>query len=616
MMRMDGVKKNGRDLRKLDLELKPRWVREHPEEAGQIFNSVPVADQAQLALTRRGKDRMELILLSHQARGLVHRLPESELYFTIKELGEEDSLPILALAGSRQLTYIFDLEFWDHDRLIPEKILQWLDRLRLADEDQFQNWIKKADQELLIGALQKLVQVLVVDPDNLGAEPWREQEVFTLDEQYYFLLSESKFRPIVERILITLREIDPEKFYSLLDQVRMVLSSEVEETAHRVRQGRLEDYGFYTFDQAFEIYRYLSPAQMERLIKNPERPEPVKAGGARYPVLVSREVPSFLAESLKALSDLELEDFYCQFALLANQVMIADLMDLTDLDTLKRAAEKVYGYLELGLGSWSKDDPVRALEILQRQWLQHIFQAGFSRALKLRFRAQRLVQPDWFRSVGKPFHLFGEPDGNRIQALLQKRPKFYSGEKPLGTREFRSGADLSAAEQSLGRAEFSVLYFFQALGLDQPKLSRLLSIYPFELNFQVILSTFLVNGVVKDKPEFEPVSAEDLSVFIERAMSRVPAGKTKGSAPKKLLRKLDALLRDEFLRWLWKRRLEAGIDDESRVREMCQAAFGEMEMELGRLKRVKKINPKLISSIVVFWKQSAEAEPHKKEGKQ
>ena len=594
------------DLLKIGLELDPGFIREHAMEAERIYNSLPLGSQLLLALTRRGRERLELILLSGRASSLVRKMPEAELYFTIKEIGEEDALPLLALASVDQLTYIFDLEFWEQDLLSAGRISKWLELLRVADEDQLQSWLKRANPEILIGALQKLMQVFVVEPDNLGSEPWRDlDDIFTLDDQYYFKPHDNKYRQVIERTLIYLREPDAERFYGILDQVRLVLSSEVETMAHRVRQGRLEDYGFYDFKEAFEIYRYLSPEDQDRLLKNPERPEPVKETGIRYPILLSREIPSLLAQSLRELSDSELEDFYHQFAVLANKLLVADALDLTELKNLKLTVEKVYGYLEIGLSVWSEGKPERAAEILKRQWLQHIFQAGFSEVQRLRFRAQRIERMGWFKNLGRPFDLFGETAGKRLEALIQKRPKFYSGEKALRLREFRSRADLKLAEQSVAEAEFLARIFFEALGLSQEKLKRLISGYPLELTFQVILATLLVSGVGRGKPNFEPITAEELSRFIAKSM-----------APEKPPRKIDPLLKDEFLRWLMKRMLEAGISAEARVRELHRAVIESLELELGRLKKVKKIEPKLISSVILSGKRTVKTKPRKKEGKQ
>ncbi len=590
-------------FKKVADELTSKFIRARPKEAEKILNALPLPEQLALALSRRGKERLQLILLSKRSQSLVRALPEPELYFTLKELGEEESLPLLAMAAPAQLTYVFDLEFWESDLLVPEKYSRWLELLRQADPAQFQNWLMRADPELLTTMLSKLVSVWVVDPDNLGAEPWREEEnLFTLDEQYYFSALDENLRPLAERALVGLRELDAEKFYTILDEVRLTPVTETEATAYRVRQGRLSDHGFYDFDEAFSIYQFLSPARMAELEQNPERPEPKKTPAGRYPILLSKEVPSFLASSLQELSPLELEDFHHQFARLCNKIMVADVMDLTELDNLKLAVEKVYGYLELGLSAWARGHTPEATALLRRQWLDHIFSAGFSEALKLRFRGQRLADAPWFKSAGRPFHLFGEIDGSRLRGLLEPRPKFYAGGKSLGLREFRSMNDLRSAEKSLARAEFCGRLFFEALGLAELKLQKLIAAYPLELTFEVILATWLVNGAVKAQPDFESIAPKDLAHFVERG-TRLDSGQ----------RKIAAQAKAEMLNRLKSRAEAAKSISQDLLTRFFETAVGELESELTGIKDVKNIDPRYLNAIVL--KNPAEKSPGKKEGK-
>jgi len=573
-------------FRKSHPELDQRFIREHPAKAEILVNSLPLPEQLELVLERRGRERMDLILLSKKSRALVRALPEAELYFTLKEVGEEEALPLLAMAEQRQLTYIFDLEFWSEQALVPERMFRWLDLLKQADEDQFREWLKKVDLELIILILQKAVTVHVVDPDNLGAEPWREKELFTLDDQYYFEIADETNHAIIERLLLQLHDLGEEKFYALVDDARLQVTWENEDTAARVRQGRMEDHGFYGFDEALKIYRQVSPEKLAELEKNPERPGPEKAPGAHFALTLAQELPHFLARGLAELSGAELEEFHHQFARLANKVMAADAMDLTQLDSLSIAVAKVYGCLEIGLESWSGGSFAKAVELLRRQWLEHIFQAGFSQVLEQSKRAQRIRRIEWFARLSEPFFLFGDPDGKILRALVLPRPKFYSGEKGGETAEFRSLSEVKAAGQAVERAELWQLLMFDGLGLRPEKLAELMEIYPSELSFQVVLATALVNAAVKFGPGFEPLTTEELSGFIREAM--------KPEAPP---RKMDSRLKQELLDWFVKQ--SAGKASEASVRELADSAIVSIEDELGLIQDPEKIMPKFITSLVL-----------------
>jgi len=574
---------------KIDSDLNEKFIKERPKEAEKLFNSLSLKEQLDLVLKRNYRERLSLIELSHRSQSLVRSIPEPELYLTIKQLGEEESLPILALASQKQLTYIFDLEFWQEQSLSPDRICHWLDLLRKADEEQFREWLKKCDEELLVSVLQRLIQVYVADPDNLGAEPWRDKNFFTLDEQYYIEILDERFQVIVERLLAHLRDLEQKKFYTILDRVRMTIALENEDTAYRVRNGRLEDYGFYDFDEAFKIYRFLSPERLKVLDGKPEKLITPKQPALRYPLMLFEKIPSFLKQAISDLSPEELERFCLELATLINKLMIADVMDLTNLDNIRKALEKAYGYLEIGLESWSQERREKAVEILKNQWLEHIFQAGFSQVLGLRFRAQRIERMEWFKFVGKPYHIFGELEGKRIKALLYPRPKFYTEKAEAGEQEFRNLAEVKLVESAVVQAETIIWLFFERLGLEKETLKSLIINYPFELDFKVILATALVNGVTTTKMSFEPVELEQVKRFIMQSM--IPS-----SPPKKI----ETGLKEEFINWLIRRAgEEAGSEKKALIQKLAESALVNIEEELGVLENLESIDQRFIGSVMI-----------------
>jgi len=574
-------------FRRIHPELDSKFLKQHPQKAESIINSLTLQEQLELVLERRGRERMALILLSRKSQSLVRLLPEEELYFTLKEIGEEDSLPLLAMADLRQLNYIFDLEFWEEQTLSPERYFRWLDLLKQADEDRLREWLKKADPELLLTILQKAVRVYVPEPDNLGAEPWRNKELFTMDDQYYFEIIDERFQVIAERILAHLRDLEQDKFYALMDEVRLQVATENEDVASRVRQGRLEDHGFYDFDEAIKIYQALSPEKLKALEKNPERPGTEGAPAARLAMTLAQKLPYFLARGLQELSGAEIEDFHHQFARLCNKVMVADALDLTRLESLSVAVEKVYGYLEIGLESWSLGQFGKAVELLKRQWLEHIFQAGFSQVLTRSRRAQRLKQEQWFKELKEPFYLFGDPDGKIIKALALPRPKFYTGQKPEETAEFKSLEELKTVEQALDRAEIGAHLVLDILHLDLAGLKELIELYPFELNFKVMLATSLVNGVVRGEPLVKSVSVEQVSRFIHQSMR-----------PSEPRREIYPNLKQEFTDW-FERMAEGKVKSLETVRELVKSALASIEDELGLVQDTRNLNPRYLSSIII-----------------
>ena len=112
----------------------PITLPEDPQEAQRVFNSLPVNDQLDLVLRARGKERLHYLFLSEHSEELVQQLPELEIFLTIKEVGEKDSLDLISLTTPEQFQYMLDLDFWKRDQLDPEKVLHWIEILLESGE--------------------------------------------------------------------------------------------------------------------------------------------------------------------------------------------------------------------------------------------------------------------------------------------------------------------------------------------------------------------------------------------------------------------------------------------------------------------------------------------------
>jgi hypothetical protein len=97
---------------------------EDRKDAQRFFNSLPVKNQLELVLHTRGKERLKTIFLSEHPEQIVQQLPELEVFLTVKEVGEKDSLDLISMTTPDQFQYLLDLDLWKKDRLDPEKILQ------------------------------------------------------------------------------------------------------------------------------------------------------------------------------------------------------------------------------------------------------------------------------------------------------------------------------------------------------------------------------------------------------------------------------------------------------------------------------------------------------------
>ena len=191
-----------------ELETKPRILPEDEEEAERTFNDLPVQQQLEFVLGHHGDERLRHLFLSHQPKELVRRLPEIELFLMVKESGERDALELVSLASPDQFQYLLDLDFWNKDQLDLGKAAYWMGILLECGEEKVQDFIQNTEPELVALLLKKFLHVIKLEGEP-AEEPARAS-LFTLDHQYYVTFKKPETRPIFQRFLEYLRDVDEE----------------------------------------------------------------------------------------------------------------------------------------------------------------------------------------------------------------------------------------------------------------------------------------------------------------------------------------------------------------------------------------------------------------------
>jgi hypothetical protein len=575
-------------------ELTPKLLREDPEQARELLDALPMEARVQAVLQRSSKERMELILLSEQSEALTQALPAEEWWRTIKEVGEEDTLPLVAMSSDEQLTFLTDLEWWFRETLDPLLVIRWWTLFLEAGPEVMPRWFETADEELLVLSLSKFMEVYTTNPDDAGNEPWRAFRLFTLDDTYYLHFRDPNLAPHLEQVLRVLRDRFGDRYYTILDRARTLVPAEEEETAERLRRGRLLDHGFPEFEEAVAVYAFLSLERRRELEKQAgARPEaevrPAAAAAPRYD-LVKGELPKLLGSALAGIEDpAALEEFRFEFARLANRVLVADAPELSSLEQLRAAVEKVNGYLEIGLEIWSEGNIDQAGRILQRQWLIHIFQAGYSEAIRLQRRAKRLEEEGWFRQVENPLDLLGEPAGPILRGLLRKRPLWYAGpgEKGEGRfREFQARSEMVEAERAIAESEMLGRIFFEALNLPLDALLELGGRNLPALTWSAVLMTALVRGALHQRFAFAPLEAADLPRVLSEILTAPP------------LRQVRPELCESWAEWLERRLARVDANLVAPGRKFFEQSRLRLEEEFSRLDP-DRLDPRFLATLVV-----------------
>lgn len=565
-----------------------------------LFPRLSFAEQSALVLFTSGTFRQELIIASPHAESLVKALPESELFVTVKEIGLADAHPLLSLMTPPQLRYLADLELWSQGVFQPQRMLELTEHLHMCGEDSAARWLETADPELIVRLLQEYGSVrkfdVYQDPVECGDQP---HGGITYDGYYFFHPSDEALRPFFDTILRILSVKNPALYAWILESASHDLKAEVEEEAATWRQVRLAEKGIPTFEEACEIYRYLSDEDFLSCSSRVPLPETSpESAPVLYPI---RWLPkeSFIRAVLREIDDGPILDrIRSELARLGNKVAVADGMDVSDPEALRAALAKVSGYLTIALSHLSGGSIPEAASWMSRTWVHFLFRLGYSKILELVQRA-RVIRPRVsFRWINRTLYLPETPMEETLRGLLRPRPLFFEGQGPdnfLGFREFASQSDIRIAEECLRSLEFLSDYF--SVGLSLPPEAIKASCVAAgtaesldQIKWPTVLATMWVRFAVSGTPAFTPLSVEDVSRFCRAVTAAPKAGGPAWSQAEEL-----------FLRWLLERIPEGSRCERTEriLGELFRTAAGSVREELVPLDPSRPLDRRFLRSVCI-----------------
>jgi hypothetical protein len=273
------MKRNGElpeiDWAKILADLDDDRMRAH-------LSNLPIRQQLDAVLSLEWEDRIRLIKNSPAAGALVSGMPDEEVLLTMKGMGVEDTLGLIALTSPRQLQFLLDVELWSGDTLSEDKVTIWLEYLVGCGEDKLIEFVKTADRDLLVVLIQKLVCLIPNEADT----PVSGGAANIMIDEYFTIVSRiPKETENIKLLLRVMRQWDRDTFYSVLFEAYGSAGPETEEKAFRWRNSRLEEKGLLEFDEAIEIYGYVGEEEARRLADERDAIDTLESVDApRYPV--------------------------------------------------------------------------------------------------------------------------------------------------------------------------------------------------------------------------------------------------------------------------------------------------------------------------------------------
>ncbi|MZG53625.1 MAG: hypothetical protein F3743_05895 [Nitrospinae bacterium] len=486
------------------------WIKIYPRKVEAILATLSVEEKARRVLNLPVVFQRELLVLCEDAVEVTRVLPAEEIYNMIKELGKEDSLLVLSMVSAEQLQYFFDIEWWQGDRFQPQRAMEWLETLDECDEPETLEWFFNEDFEQKVMLLQSLIKVFKQDEMTDSYDGVEGLEHFSPDGVYdvFFKVKESK--PL-RKLILLLAEKDIGLLHELLEAVIWHPLTITVEKAYQWRLTRTSERGIPEFEEAMGIYSSLNPDALKQAVPTLDYfPSGKFRFSPQYP-LSQALLSHFLGQCVMNLdSEERLDAIRWELVCLANKVMVADKLDLSDLETRQKAMRKAVGYINIGLELGAEGNLEKGHTLLHQIWMQSLFQVGFEQLKQIRSKASRFLKENGAFME----NFISENDKEKLGALVLPFPQIAEKgeeEAPLLWRDPETLDDVRSINHFLDRWTFYIRFAKQSLGLDVKTLEQKWGGFDYPENGKLDLLTLTTTAFARHAL-FKTQSCEPLPV--------------------------------------------------------------------------------------------------------
>jgi len=569
------------------------WIKSNPQKVEEALSRMSIPEQVRCVQSLRGKEQMDLLTLSSQAVPVVRLLPEEDIYFMVKEVGEEDALPVLAIISEKQLQYIFDMEWWRGDKFVPQKAMDWLLLMEKASDQQLLHWLLTEDFDQKVMVLQALIKVFKNDEMTDQYDGVEGLEHFTLDGVIDIFLKVEDAAPLLKNLFKLLYAEDQKIFYALMEAVIWYEPTPTVETAYRWQRSRVEEKGILPFDEAIEVYSLLDvdslrlEAPSHEVFVDPESPYAV----APVHPLTDTDSSTFFGQCLAMMKNHGRVNAICgELMYLANKVMVADKQEFGNMDSHHETMRKVLGYINIGLELGAGGDIAKGESLLNQTWMQSLFQVGYAGIMRLKWEGEKLIKEhglllECLLTPGYMDHLAASMTRFPKIGVMQTEDT-EEAETNVEWRNLESLQDIQVLENFLILARFHVRFARQSLNLSLEQIQQFLEEARFpankeELDIITLTLTALARFTLFKEVECQPLLSEGARSFLQ-AIFHVGIYQDESK-----------VVNDDILQAFRERLLETSLawttEDKERLDHLLQTCVATLQTQFGRLDVSKKI---------------------------
>lgn len=431
---------------------------------------------------KSGAQRLKDLLNSRDVMAAVQALDPLELFALAQDVGEAETMDLLALASEDQVRRVVDLGIGSGDVPDLRYVERWLAAAIAHGHGSATRLFEKLDEDLQTLYLFRRLKVYdardesypdddverLLTPDGTFVievqEPADESELdASLPAAANDVPDDGGAKPFSPLSLIAdLYSVDWQRADTMMRDAKWAIAAELEETVVRQRDARLEELGFPPRDDAFKLFARRPPAA--KLL------ERVAHTSARQTLPVTYAEP-FFADSFfvkvmsavqdeKLLGELENELIYA-----VNATCVFEERIYSEKESVHEAGRDVRNWISLGLELASGGDVAQASALIAKHPLREMLSLGVEESQKLADWARKADASGLFRLPGLTRRPFSAEDERFFKSLTARVPRYVDGIEP--SRAFASRADLAAAKKRLEQLAASMrLVQFMFHGVD------------------------------------------------------------------------------------------------------------------------------------------------------
>jgi len=543
--------------------------------------------------------RLDALLDSASPELAIRSLRGDELYDLLRAGDLNEHADLLAHARPEQVQVVLDLALWEGDRLSPRRLEDWIYLIAGMPTDTVGRWIAGLDIELVGLMIRKGARVYDLEIDGPPDEPegiaWPTPDgLFVLDIRGYQAQAAeevpegdestagvtSQSAEAIVQLMDRLYRADLTLARRILVGVKAELDSDLEETAYRWRQGRLQDLGFEDPLAAREIFRELDPSSVHLGELRPgtrvraSGPDGDQVTGGLPPALAAElDGASPFASAVSRVTDpAERTELNAALAALANRYLAAERVDPANDAAVAAHLGRLRASLDLGVEYLARQgggafDEDRAVDAVRTVAVTRLFRVGVSLTGKLRALARALLRRGPFAALAiDGVELTEEPEATALASVNRFVPAFprllddppANGERPIGS--LADVARLTAAIERAAAAQAMLV----GLGARPAHLSAqaLAGVEPADrtaLDASVLARTALVRLLLDEgeadgaarEAAFRPLTPAEVTRFKQRyGQSEALARRAEGLLAAVIPPRLDRAGREVSARWL------------------------------------------------------------------